>query len=236
MQFTNKTTQNFNYKMKDQYLQIVRRHPYLGLELDDKLTWKHHIHNIKVKANRTLNFLHRNMQHSPQQIKEKLYHTLVKPILEYCSPIWDPHTHKHIKLLEQIQHKAARFVTNTPYNRERREDQKSGTTLTNKLNWPPLLQRRKLQRLTLLYKIHHGQIAIPKEYLPPTAENRTRHSHNKKYQIPYSNIDTHKYSSITRSIPEWNKLPQYVVDLNSTEDFKTAVEAIISTQSSKTNS
>ncbi len=50
--------------------------------------------------------------YSTRDIKHIAYNTLVRPTLEYCSTVWDPHTRRNIDRLEQINTKAARFTTN----------------------------------------------------------------------------------------------------------------------------
>ena len=140
------------------------------------------------------------MHKCPQPIKEKVYTTLVRPILEYCSPIWDPYHTTKITKIENIQNKAARFVLNIPYKRELKDNQPRGLTLSNNLHWPSLEHRRKLHRLTLLYKIYNGKIAIPNSYLPQTSTRASRHSNTKKMEIPHSNINSHKFSTIPRTV------------------------------------
>ena len=44
-------------------------------------------------------------------MKEATYKTMVRPILEYGSSVWDPYTKGHRDELEKVQHRAARFVT-----------------------------------------------------------------------------------------------------------------------------
>ena len=43
-------------------------------------------------------------------MKEAAYKGLVRPVLEYGSSVWDPHTHGLQEELEKVQN-AARFVT-----------------------------------------------------------------------------------------------------------------------------
>ena len=85
---------------------------YLGVDLDNKLTWNGHISAITGKANRSLGFIRRNLYNCPEKIKTQAYFSLVRPQLEYASSVWDPHTQKNIKALENIQRRAARFVKN----------------------------------------------------------------------------------------------------------------------------
>ena len=39
------------------------------------------------------------------------YKGLVRPVLEYGSSVWDPHTHGLQEELEKVQNRAARFLT-----------------------------------------------------------------------------------------------------------------------------
>ena len=53
----------------------------------------------------------------PQGVKETANKELMRPILEYASPVWDPHGIVVQKELENVQNRAARFVTGN-YNFE----------------------------------------------------------------------------------------------------------------------
>ena len=44
-------------------------------------------------------------------MKEAAYKGLVRPVLEYGSSVWDPHTHGLQEEQEKFQNRAARFVT-----------------------------------------------------------------------------------------------------------------------------
>ena len=44
-------------------------------------------------------------------MKEAAYKTMVRPILEYGSSVWDPYTQGLQDELEQVQNRAARFVS-----------------------------------------------------------------------------------------------------------------------------
>ena len=78
-----------SYTVMNEELTAVKHHPYLGVELDQKLSFTNHIDNVTAKATRTLNLLRRNLKHCPPKVKEQAYHTLVRPQLEYSSSEWD---------------------------------------------------------------------------------------------------------------------------------------------------
>ena len=82
------TTSNYTYTMYETQLKSVK---YLGVWINEKLSWQTHILYTCNKANRTLGFLQRNLRTCSTYLKEQAYKQLVFPLLEYCAPIWDPH-------------------------------------------------------------------------------------------------------------------------------------------------
>ncbi|CAH1277647.1 Hypp9740, partial [Branchiostoma lanceolatum] len=89
-----------------------------------------------------------------RRCKELAYEALFRPIVEYASCVWDPHTNGNINKLvhEKIQRRAARFVLN------RHRNTPNVSSMLDQLHWDPLQDRRRSSiRLTMLYKIQHGQ-------------------------------------------------------------------------------
>ena len=111
---------------------------------------------ITNKANRTLGCLRRNLKISSISMKEQAYKILVRPLVEYASPVWDPHHQTDIRKLECVQRRAARFVLSSQHNRS------SVTAMIQRLGWRSLEDRRRDARLTMLYKIDHELVAISK--------------------------------------------------------------------------
>lgn len=79
---------------------------------------------------------------------------MVKSNLQYCSSVLKPHTKKLKDKLENVQKRAARYVTHNFYNT------KSVSNMLHHLNWPALFRRRNICRLSMLYKITHRLVAI----------------------------------------------------------------------------
>lgn len=86
--------------------------------------WKKHIENITNAANRRLRFLPRIFHKCPESVKEVGYFALVRPLLEYRTPVWSPHRVGLMQDLEMTRQRAARFVT----GRYRRTESVTGST------------------------------------------------------------------------------------------------------------
>ena len=105
----NKT--QFFYSLNSETLEYVTTNPYLGITISNDLKWHSHISTITKKANSTLGFLRRNIRRCPINSKRTAYIALVRAVLEYGAIVWDPYHRGDIDKLEQIQHRAARFIT-----------------------------------------------------------------------------------------------------------------------------
>ena len=79
----------------------VTQAKYLGVTLNNKLTWSNHISNITNKANSVYGFLRRNFSHCTTKIKGELYKSMVRPILEYTYNVWCPHYNKDIATINR---------------------------------------------------------------------------------------------------------------------------------------
>ena len=138
-----------DYKSDDISLKVVKQYKYLGIILHEGMRWLHHIQSICNKANKSLNFLRRNLSKCSINVKENAYLTIVRPLLEYAACVWDPYQEYLIYDLEKIQRRAARWVLSN-YNYY-----SSVTDMLKTLKWPTLQERRNISRLSQLHKIVH---------------------------------------------------------------------------------
>ena len=110
LRITNKKTPLIHsYYIATSLIKEVTSIKYLGVWIDNKLTWNDHIQYITHKATQVNGLLYRNLRRCPPHIKTVCYKSMVRPILEYASSVWDPHTNVNIQKLESVQRHAARF-------------------------------------------------------------------------------------------------------------------------------
>ena len=99
------------YTLGEEELCVVPSQAYLhvGVEVQERLSWKTHIQAVASKASRTLGFLRRNLGKYSPNIKQLAYISLVRYQLEYASVIWDPHEQNQIDQLEKDTKKSCPF-------------------------------------------------------------------------------------------------------------------------------
>ena len=158
------------YVLHGHTLENVSSAKYLGITINNTVSWDDHISNTCSKANRALGFLKRNLK-----IKEKAYKVFVHPLLEYAASIWDLYSQKNIAKIEAVQRWAAHFVLN------RFRNTLSVNNMLEALGWPTLEQQHQTCRLLMLYIIQSGLAHCPtlKAKLVPLP-SRQQHTHDKQ--------------------------------------------------------
>jgi hypothetical protein len=208
-----------NYTLRDHVLEQVTSTKYLGVTISSDLKWTPHINNICGKANGTIGFLKRNLNISNRHIKEKAYKSLVRPVLEYACAAWDPHLKTDIDKLEKVQRRAARYVLNRYHNRS------SVTDMIHTLEWKPLVDRRRVARLSMFYRLANGKVAVDTDDKLIPYQRQSRNFNTHAFQIPICRTNIRKESFYPRTTREWNILPTSFVSAPSLESFKAHLAA-----------
>ena len=94
------------YQLHDHTLESVPGGKYLGVHISKDLSWNSHIQQTTAKATRSVGFLRRKPTRMPSDVKAQAYTTLVRPVLEYASSVWDPYTIQQINALERVSDQA----------------------------------------------------------------------------------------------------------------------------------
>lgn len=88
---------------------------YLGLRVDDKLTWKLHIEHVKSKLTSLLASLRKISNCIPRKIRTIIYNSLVKSHLEYLIEIWGCAAKTILMPLQRTQNKIIKTLYHYHY-------------------------------------------------------------------------------------------------------------------------
>ena len=89
---------------------------YLGLNIDDLLTWKHHISELSKKLNMSIGILFKMNKLCPKRSLMSLYFSLVHSYLSYGTFVWGNANETHLNKIRVLQKKVVRIIANVEYN------------------------------------------------------------------------------------------------------------------------
>lgn len=147
-----------NYTLGDYRLEIVENFLDLGILLDNKLNFVSHITMMINKARGVLAFIKRwAKEFDDPYVTKQLYISLVRPILEYGSIIWDPYYNIHIQRIESVQKQFLLFcLRGLPWNPD--INLPSYIDRLKLIKLPTLSSRRTMLNVTFMINIINGEV------------------------------------------------------------------------------
>ena len=152
-----------------------------------------------------------------------LYKSLVRPHLEYASPVWSPITKEEIKRIESIQRRATKLVPAL--------NQLCYTDRLRALKLPTLEYRRTRQDLILLFNYIHQDVLLDpstnckicrnnSSMLTPITSGTRGHPYRFAIQR-HTSVRNRFFTA--RVLPIWNRLSTATVTANSLNCFKSGL-------------
>ena len=106
---------------------------YLGVTINQSMTWSDHISILSKKVNQRLGLIRRVKHLLPLQARLTLYNSLILPLLDYGDIVWgDKNNAILMDHLQVLQNNAAGLVLDLP------RANSSALQAVNQLNWKPL--------------------------------------------------------------------------------------------------
>jgi hypothetical protein len=116
---------NYQPTMNNRPIEQEHVAKFLGVLVDDRLQWTHHIKSLSTKIHRNCGILYRMKGILPQSAMLVLYHSFIQSHLNYCSLIWGMGSKNSLKTLFVGQKKAIRALipgfVNYYYNKKTEE-------------------------------------------------------------------------------------------------------------------
>ena len=192
----------------------------LGVHVDNNLKFEEHIVLTVKKARRISGMINRAIFYKIPKIMLPLYKALVRSVIEYANTVWNPYLKKYINLIESVQRNFTKLIHGTQsLSYEKR--------LKN-LKLPSLEYRRLRGDLIECFKIiHHKYDPLTTDKLLTLTSNSITRTNSLKITKPRFNSDQLKNFFINRVVNLWNKLPYYVVNASSLNNFKNKIDKIL---------
>jgi len=164
------------------------------------------------KANRMLGVMKRTISYKSTDIMLRLYKSVVRPHVEYCTTAWSPHYAKDKALIERIQHRFTKMlpeIKDLPYNER-----------LQRLNLWTLQGERVRADLIEVFKLINGLTNLNFEVFFEFDTNSRTRGHARKLIKNRFNRDLRQHFFTERIIDIWNKLDDQTVLASSLNNFK----------------
>ena len=102
--------------IRKEHIEVICHSKYLGVQLDENLTWKNQIKSATEKASRAIGFLKYTKHFLPEAVVKTLYTSIVEPHFQYCCSVWGCCNSTDILQLQRLQNRAASIVTNSHFD------------------------------------------------------------------------------------------------------------------------
>ena len=84
---------------------------YLGVVIDQKLTWQSHVASLRKKSLAMISTISRVKSCLPVRVRQLLYKSLVLPQLDYCPTVWHTNCSNELSTkIERLQNYAMRII------------------------------------------------------------------------------------------------------------------------------
>ena len=173
-----------SYSINETPLKEVVSHKHLGVLISNDLSWKSHVLAVAAKANRVLGLLKRTFGRCTEAIMAG-YVSIVRPMIEYACPVWNPHQQYLSDKLERLQRNASRWIIGKDVDYDER---------LSWLGWMDLKTRREYLSLVQLFKYIKGYSNIKLNNYVSFANGRTRSSNTCKIWKSFARTNILKYS------------------------------------------
>ena len=189
----------------DCHIRRVRCVKYLGIIVDDTLTWEEHTEYISVKIKRGIGILKVTGKFLKRESLILIYRTLIEQYLRYCSTVWGQCNETQKDKLQALQNKAARTIAKVKFH------DADHTRLLQDLGWLNVRSLLELDMGIFMYKCQNKLMPDSITNLFRTVDSvhsyQTRAAKSGNLYIPKSLHSSAQKSISNNGAKAWNEIP-----------------------------
>ena len=203
------------YYLNGVVLELVDSFRDLGVLVDSRLRFHLHVRSVVRKASTLATSLLYSTINRSSVFMVSLFITHIRPILDYCSCVWNVGYLGDLRLLESVQRRWTKEI-----------DGLGGVDYGERLKAMQLFSvRGRLLRSDLVkcWKIFHCSVDSGLSALFERAPDVGTRGHLFKLVVPRCQTDYKRRFFYSRCVQIWNRLPADVVQCDSLRGFKRAL-------------
>ena len=207
-----KDSLNVKLSIDGELINEVDQIKFLGVLIDNKLTWKQHIAYVSGKIARGIGMIIKARQYLNKQGLISLYYSFIYPYLTYCNHIWGSTSKTSLKRLTTLQNKAVRIIAHARWRA-------SSDPIYKHLNIMKLAHINTYLIGRFMFRISIGK--VPESLTSLLKKNSDYHSYSTRiadlYHVPCVKLDLSKTGIKYRGTSIWNLIALEEINLEVSE-------------------
>ena len=218
----NRQTLDLAFNISKYSIDRVKETTFLGVILDEHLTWKSHIHNVARKVSKAVGIIYKSsfcLDNSSLQI---LYFSLIYPYLFYCVSVWASTYPSNLRRLITLQKRVIRIMSRSAFD----------------AHTDPLFKNLKILNLESIYKFQVGKFMYQYRsgLLPDSFNNMFLVTHqvhsygtrsSKFFHLPLCRTNVRMFSISFQGPKFFNSLSSEIRNATSTASFCRKLKAFL---------
>ena len=211
-------------KLSGTAIKKVQHCRYLGLFIDDTLTWSHHIDTIYSKLLKYIGIFYKIRSKLPWSILRNIYFAFVYPHILYGIEIYANTSSTHLKKLIIMNNKLLRILQNKPHKFPVKDLYLNFDTLA-------IPDLHIFQLLIVVHKFLHHKHLLPNAFVNYFTLNSSIHMHNTRVRenlhLASVSKDYGKRTVNYKASKLWNQLPPSFKEFSSVKHFKNKLKKFL---------
>ena len=203
-------------------LENVSQIKFLGVTVDNKLSWKLHIDNICKTISRNIGIINKLKFYLPQSTLFMLYSSLILPYLNYGVLAWGNSHLTSLNRLLLLQKKSLRIICNTEF----------------RSHTDPLFLQNKILKISDLYLFNLGQFMykynnneLPNIFHSMFPPNRSIHNYptrrSNEFHLPLLRTLLAQNTFVYDGPKFWNSLSNDIKNAKTIHSFKRKLKSLL---------
>ena len=186
---------------------------FLGVYVDEHLTWKHHISFICKQISKSVGIISSSQFYLSFKTKLSLYYALIYPDITYCNSTWSSTYVSNLNGLFCLQKRVVRVITNSDYRAH-------SAPLFAKLGILDVFQVNSFQIAKFMFYYHN--LLLPPMFLNLFLTSGQVHSYGTRtascYRPRSCRTSLKQFTILNQGPKIWKSLP---ISINSSSSFLT---------------
>ena len=210
--------------IENNVLEQVDNTKFLGVYIDQHLTWKTDVNFIAAKISKSVGLLYKAKYYLPSTSLLTLYYALIYPYLTYCNLIWASTYVTNLQRIYLLQKRAVRAISEADYKA-------SSKPLFANLKILDVFSIYSLQVSSFMYLYHNDALPIAFNQIRFFQTGNQIHQYSTSYSDfyrPHScRTNIKKFSILFQGPRIWNSLPSNIKSAPTFNIFKRVMKPFL---------